>query len=170
MSFCCEQSKMTLPLAPIRLENLERICKFSNKDFPNVSLVSGNQKVFKTHKIILSAASPFLKSIFLDNSDSECLIILPDYGEDLISEFLTFIQTGETRVKQSNLETFQNICNEFLIDNFETSADIKEKGEMAKEEKFQLSRKCSLKLMLFHLRAIQRRLGKIPIILRSNQQ
>ena len=69
---------MTLPLDPIRLENLDKICKFSNEDFPNVSLVSGNQKVFKTHKVILSAASLFFKGIFVDNFDPECLIILPD--------------------------------------------------------------------------------------------
>ena len=93
---------------------------FSNGEFANVTLVCDDKKTLKANKSILSAASDFFRDIFLDNSDPECVVILPEYECNMLEGIVSFIYTGLAQVTQDSLESFQNICKQFLINAFDT--------------------------------------------------
>ena len=70
---------------------------FEDSSFSDVTLVSNDQKVFKAHKLILSACSPVLKSVLLTSSDTQPVIHLAGMDQDMVESIMQLLYTGKTR-------------------------------------------------------------------------
>ena len=64
-------STTVMSVAPEWRENVVSSIRYIyiDKQYADVTLVSDDQKQFKAHKIVLSACSPVLKTMLLENSE-----------------------------------------------------------------------------------------------------
>ncbi|GFS83647.1 protein bric-a-brac 2 [Nephila pilipes] len=60
----------------------------------------------KAHKIILSACSPFFKSLFLENPCKHPIVILKDMKYNELKNIIEFIYNGEVNVPEDQLNCF----------------------------------------------------------------
>ena len=116
---------------------------FFKEEFANVTLVCDDQKTLKANKSILSAASEFFRNIFVDNFDSECVVIFPGYDSDLLIGIINFIYFGQVQVGHERLEDFKNICNQFLIKAF-NKGEVKQDAGTEEEEKVQVKQEMDI--------------------------
>jgi len=83
-------------------------------DFCDVTLAcDGNQ--LKAHKLILSACSPFFRSIFKKNKHQHPLIYLKGVKHGELSSVLNFMYHGEVNVAQEELNSFLAVAEEFQV-------------------------------------------------------
>ena len=75
-------------------------------DFSDVTLVSDDEKQIKANKVILSASSPVLRSIFKANKHSHPIIVLRGFRSNCLEYLLDFIYLGEAKVAQEHLKDF----------------------------------------------------------------
>ena len=78
----------------------------SNDDFTDVTLVTGDDRLVKAHKIILSNGSSFFRNIFLKHPHSNPLLYLMDVNFEDLQKLLQFVYTGQCEVGQNKLEDF----------------------------------------------------------------
>ena len=90
-------------------------------DFCDVTLAcDGNQ--LKAHKLILSACSPFFRSIFKKNKHQHPLIYLKGVKHGELSSVLNFMYHGEVNVPQEDLNSFLAVAEDFQVKGL-TQAD-----------------------------------------------
>ena len=71
----------------------------SDQDFTDVTLACLDNKQIKAHKVILSACSPFFRSLFLSNPHQHPLIYLRGVHYSDLLCIIQFIYLGQTRVE-----------------------------------------------------------------------
>ena len=76
------------------------------KDFFDVTLVSEDQKQIKSHKVVLSACSSFLKPILQKNTHSHPLIYLSGIGSTNLQFIIDYVYEGEVQLFQEQLDSF----------------------------------------------------------------
>ena len=81
-----------------------------DNELTDVTIVSGDMKEFKAHKVILGAVSSVFKELFTGKSDNHFCIYLGDTKDEDVQAMLEFIYTGEATVGQSNIDSFFNIA------------------------------------------------------------
>ena len=82
-----------------------------DKDFFDVTLAcNGNQ--LQAHKVILSACSPFFRSILKKYPHPHPLLYLKGVQYEEIQSVLTFMYHGEGNVAQKNLNTFLAVADD----------------------------------------------------------
>ena len=106
-----------------------------DEHFSDVSLVTEDGKILKTHKIVLSAASPFFKDILLGHQHPDPLIHLEGVRQDELSNLLQIIYSGKCEVKPERLQEFLNAAKELRISSVEDwKVDEHEAGTRMVEE------------------------------------
>ena len=84
------------------------------KDFFDVTLVC-NEDQIQAHKVILSACSPFFRSILKRNPHVHPLIYLKGVKINNLQSVLDFIYRGEANVAQEELNSFLAVAEELKV-------------------------------------------------------
>ena len=93
-----------------------RLSKVFNENcFSDVTLVSDDQKPFQAHRYVLSAFSPVLKNILLNNPHSHPLIYLRGVNHQELESILQFIYFGKASVDHSNIKRFAQAAKDLQI-------------------------------------------------------
>merc|ERR1712243_316969 len=98
----------------------------SSNELTDVTLVSEDKKLFKAHKIVLSASSPVFKTIISDNTSSSPTIYLRGIQSYEIESILEFIYLGEATFYQERMNEFISVAKSLEIK--EISKDIEIPG------------------------------------------
>jgi hypothetical protein len=88
---------------------------FTEKSFSDVTLVSDDLIQFQAHKCVLSASSPVLKSLLLNNPHSHPLIYLRGVKHQELDSILQFIYLGEARFYEGNMDKFMEAVKDLQI-------------------------------------------------------
>jgi len=116
------------------------------KDFFDVTLVSEDNKLFQTHKIVLTACSSFFKPILKANVHAHPLIYLSGVDSTNLQFILNYIYEGEVQLYQEQLNSFLNVAQKLQIsgllgDQIEGDEFTDENKEIAKSKNFKKERK-----------------------------
>ncbi|EEB10627.1 broad-complex core-protein, putative [Pediculus humanus corporis] len=76
-----------------------------DEDFVDVTLSCYGQSI-KAHKVVLSACSPYLKSIFKEHPCKHPVIILDNLSYKNLEAVIQFVYTGQVYVEQTDLPSF----------------------------------------------------------------
>jgi hypothetical protein len=107
----------------------------NDTDFTDVTLACEDGKQIKSHKVILSACSPFFKDILVQNPHAHPLLYLKGISHSQLKNLLNFAYLGETEVGQENLPDFMNVAKELKIEGLASyESDQVTKDEEAKSE------------------------------------
>ena len=85
-----------------------------SEEFLDVTLVCDDGQI-KAHKVILSAASPFFRQLFIQNPHIHPLLYLRGTSKKFIQFLLNFVYSGETSVKQEDLALFMDLASSLKI-------------------------------------------------------
>ena len=91
---------------------------FNEQRFADVTLVSDDQQEYKAHKVVLSACSPVLGNILLNNQHSHPLIYLKGFKSTELQKLLEFMYLGETSVNQNSIDQFVKVARELDLEEF----------------------------------------------------
>ena len=81
---------------------------FRDNDLADVTLVSDDKIPFQAHRFLLSAVSPVLKDLLMNNSSFHPLIYLRGVMQQELGSILQFIYFGEATCNQNRLNQFLN--------------------------------------------------------------
>ena len=100
---------------------------FTKNSFSDVTLVSDDKIQFEAHKCVLSASSPVLKKLLLNNPHPHPLIYLKGVKQQELQSILQFIYLGEARFYQGNMDRFMEAVKDLqikqLAECFETAGN-----------------------------------------------
>ena len=88
---------------------------FMENSFSDVTLVSDDLIPFQAHKCVLSACSPVLKNLLLNNPHSHPLIYLRGVKHQELESILQFIYLGEARFYEGNMDRFMEAVKDLQI-------------------------------------------------------
>ena len=88
---------------------------FTENRYSDVTLVSDDKIPFQAHRYVLSASSPILKIILLDNPHSHPLIYLRGVKHQELESILQFIYLGEISVYPGNMNRFIETAKDLQI-------------------------------------------------------
>ena len=89
----------------------------SDEKFLDVSLVTEDERLFKAHRIILSASSPFFSNILGQAvKHQDPFLFLKGVKSHILEKILQFIYLGEINISPDDLESFLNTAEELKID------------------------------------------------------
>ena len=88
---------------------------FTKNSFSDVTLVSDDKIQFEAHKCVLSASSPVLKKLLLNNPHPHPLIYLKGVKQQELQSILQFIYLGEARFYQGNMDRFIDAAKDLQI-------------------------------------------------------
>ena len=103
--------------------------------FADVTLVSDDQIQFKVHKVILSAFSPVLKTLLVNNPHSHPLLYLRGMKQEIIQAILDYIYFGETKIHLENVNEFLDASKDLGITDQRSEAKEKDQ-HIVKNKKF----------------------------------
>jgi hypothetical protein len=104
-----------------------------DKDFFDVTLACDDDQI-QAHKVILSACSPFFKSILKRNSHPHPLIYLKGMRYTDLVAVLNFMYHGEVNVAQEELNTFLGIAEDLKIKGLSQNTTSKKEKDADNEE------------------------------------
>ena len=87
----------------------------SDSHFADVTLVPADGKQIKAYKNILSAISPFFRSILITNIHQHPLIYLKGIQYESLKHVLQFVYLGSVEISQDNLDEFLDTAKELKI-------------------------------------------------------
>ena len=87
----------------------------TDNNFSDVTLVSDDQIQFKAHRFVLSACSPVLKDILLDNPHPYPLLYLRGVKQHEVLSILEFMYLGEVNIHKDSLNMFMDVVNDLKI-------------------------------------------------------
>merc|ERR1719318_693537 len=88
---------------------------YTETSYTDVTLVSDDQIQFQAHKFVLSACSPILKNLLLNNPHSRPLIYLRSIKHQELESILQFIYLGEARFYEDNMDRFMEAAKDLQI-------------------------------------------------------
>ena len=88
---------------------------FTDANSADVTLVSDDQIQFEAHKLVLSASSPVLKNLLLDNLHSPPLIYLRGVKQEELLSILQYMYRGEAAVHIHRVNHFLNNAEDLQI-------------------------------------------------------
>jgi len=97
------------------------------KDFFDVTLVC-NEDQIQAHKVILSACSPFFRSILKRNPHTHPLIYLRGMKLNNLQSVIEFMYNGEANVAQEELNSFLAVAEELKIKGLTENQPNKKQG------------------------------------------
>ena len=111
---------------------VERI--FSQTDFHDVTLITDDEKILKTHRIILAANSEYFRKIMSLTGDQTHLIVLKGVTHEVLESIMKFLYFGETAVPQNCVKRFVETANFLKIEGLVEQTES-ERIEVEEEEK-----------------------------------
>ena len=96
----------------------------SENNFTDVTLVSGDMKTVKAHRIVLSRASGVLKRLLEINPSAYPLLYLKGISSANITSILEFIYAGQTQVPAERINDFIKASDELEISEFSTNQEL----------------------------------------------
>jgi len=103
---------------------------FSLEEYCDVTLACDDEKQVKSHKMVLSACSPFFKKILRSNPHQHPLIYLKGIKFESLNSILKFMYLGETKVTEDELKPFLEAAEELKVKGLtdkETSINLADK-------------------------------------------
>ena len=88
---------------------------YNSEEYSDVTLACDDDKQIKTHKMVLSASSPFFQKILRNNPHQHPLIYLKGVNYDSLRSLLMFMYLGETKVTEDELKPFLDAADELKI-------------------------------------------------------
>ena len=88
---------------------------FTENSYSDVTLVSDDMIQFQAHKCVLSASSPVLKKLLLDNPHSHPLIYLRGVKQHELQSILQFIYLSEARFYKGNMDRCMEAVKDLQI-------------------------------------------------------
>ena len=88
---------------------------FTKSNYSDVTLVSDDQIQFQAHKFVLSACSPVLKNLLLNNSHSHPLIYLRGVKQQELGSILQFMYHGEAAIHLDSINMFLENAKDLQI-------------------------------------------------------
>ena len=85
-------------------------------DLFDVTLVSDDQVQVSAHKLALSAASEYFKTIFKMNKHAHILIYLSGLKSEDINNVLEYIYSGEVQIGQNEIGQFLEVAKRFKLE------------------------------------------------------
>ena len=106
---------------------------FTENSFTDVTLVSDDKIPFQAHKCVLSACSPVLKNLLLNNPHSHPLIYLRGVKQEELQSILQFMYLGEARFYKGNMDkgidaAKELICNTFICQSLDHACLAKQQA------------------------------------------
>ena len=93
------------------------------QDFTDVTLVCEDTQQIEAHKLILSATSPFFKSMLRRNKHSHPLIYMKGVKSNHLISAVNYMYKGETRIYQEDIEGFLEIAKELGLSGLDKPAE-----------------------------------------------
>ena len=90
---------------------------YIDSTFTDVSLVCDDQDPIRAHKAVLSACSPILKNLLLENPDSHTLLLTGVRGQEL-QTVLQFMYIGDTNIDRGIINKVLSLAKELGIKQF----------------------------------------------------
>ena len=106
-----------------------------DQEFSDVTLVSADNTKFEAHRVILSSASSFLKSMISGNNHSHPLIYMRGIKTKYLKSILDFIYHGQVNVEQDDLNDFLQLAEELELKGLSTVKSEIEEPPIAAETK-----------------------------------
>ena len=103
-----------------------------DKDFADVTLVCEDNNMFEVHKVIISSASNFFRSVLAGNKHPHPLIYMRDVRATTMEAVVDFIYHGEVNINQDDLNSFLQIAEDIELKGLEQSKTLLDKDH--KEE------------------------------------
>ena len=92
-------------------------------EFTNVTLVTDGGKTIKAHKVVLSAFSPFFKSILINNPHQHPLLYMRGVKWEDMRAILDFIYLGQTKVGMEKVDKFMELAKDLKIKGLTPTLD-----------------------------------------------
>ena len=97
-----------------QLSPAERMWK--DRDFTDVTLVSGDHVKIEAHKVVLASSSNFFRDILKENPHPKPLLFMKDFHHRHLEMALEFIYKGECAVFKDDLKEFLETAKELEIE------------------------------------------------------
>ena len=88
---------------------------FNKNENADVTLVTDDKVTFPAHKIVLSACSPILKELLINNLHPHPIIYLNEVKRFELNSLLEFVYLGKTQFHQSRMEKFLETARNLQI-------------------------------------------------------
>ena len=92
----------------------------SDQEFADVTLVCGDNQRIEAHKVILSSASSFFRSILYGNKHSHPMIYMRGIKFEYLEAAIDLIYHGETNIYQDDLDDFLQMAAELELKGLTT--------------------------------------------------
>ena len=99
----------------------------NNQELTDVTLVCEDNQRIEAHKVIVSSASNFFRSILTENDHSHPLIYMRGVQVRYLQYVLDFIYKGETNVLQGDLNNFLQLSKELELTGLKDYHEIADK-------------------------------------------
>merc|ERR1711936_979813 len=83
--------------------------------FADVTLVSDDQMPTPAHKVVLSACSPVLKTLLVNNPHSHPLLYLRGIKQTELQAILKFMYFGETQIFENRINEFVSVAKDLEV-------------------------------------------------------
>merc|ERR1712168_1295126 len=97
--------------------------------FADVTLVSDDQVQTKAHRVVLSACSPVLKTLLVNNPHSHPLLYLRGIKQTELQAILKFIYFGETQIFEDRINEFVSVAKDLEVKEISEKDDEIEREE-----------------------------------------
>jgi len=108
-----------------------------DKDFFDVTLVCDDHNQLQAHKVILSACSPFFRSVLKKNPHQHPLLYLKGVKYVEIQLVLNFMYHGEVNVAQDELNSFLSVAEDLQVKGLSQNQTKPKPQESIKFNRFQ---------------------------------
>merc|ERR1719509_502028 len=105
----------------------------TDEAFTDVTLASGDGKQLKAHKVILSSASSFFKTILIQNPHQHPLLFLKCVEMKHIEALVNFIYSGQVEIRDEDLADFLAAAHDLKIDGLRQRDSVEEEENTADE-------------------------------------
>ena len=89
---------------------------WKDKEFTDVTLVSGDRVKIEAHKVVIASSSNFFRDILKQNPHPKPLIYMKDFQHAHLKMALEFIYMGECEVAREDLQDFLETAKELEIE------------------------------------------------------
>ena len=86
--------------------------------FTDVTLVSEDKKQIQAHKLVVSAFSPILKDLLIDNPHPNPLLYMRGIKHDVLLSVVQFMYFGQSTIPQENINELLDILKDLQVHEF----------------------------------------------------
>ena len=88
------------------------------KEFFDVTLVSDDEVSISSHKVVLSACSPFFRNVLKRNQHQHPLLYLNGVKSTDLKNILDYVYRGEVQIFEDQIDSFFVVMKKSLVDKF----------------------------------------------------